>query len=56
MSLVAVTGGTGHLGACLVRQLVQVSKLPAACSLEDLVIESFRCASKPSVGQVPRGT
>jgi hypothetical protein len=33
-----------------------VSKLPAACSLQDLVIESFRCASKPSVGQVPRGT
>jgi hypothetical protein len=33
-----------------------VSKLPAACSLQDLVLESFRCANKPSVGQVPRGT
>jgi hypothetical protein len=33
-----------------------VPKLPAACSLQDLVIESFRCASKPRVGQVPRGT
>ncbi|HUH03844.1 MAG TPA: hypothetical protein VML75_17735, partial [Kofleriaceae bacterium] len=35
---------------------VAVSKLPAACSLEDLIMESFRCASKPSVVQVPRGT